>query len=70
MIQAGDFSEFPVVDALQWAFECELPIEVTVGLTMSLTGNYSDESIRAFEKGAWWWMVVNGGEWVDDFLVD
>ena len=45
MLEVGTFAEFPVVDALEWAFECGLPIELTVGLTMSLTGNYSDESI-------------------------
>jgi len=45
MLEVGTSAEFPVVDALEWAFECGLPIELTVGLTMSLTGNYSDESI-------------------------
>eukprot|EP00438_Fugacium_kawagutii_P009964 Skav225764 [mRNA] locus=scaffold3552:221942:223984:- [translate_table: standard] len=38
--------DFSIDKALQWAFQCELPVEVRVGLTMSLTGNRSDEGIN------------------------
>lgn len=37
--------DFSIDKALQWAFQCELPVEVRVGLTMSLTGNHSHEGI-------------------------
>ena len=39
-----DDPTFRINKALTWAFECQLPIEVRIGLTMSLTGNRSDET--------------------------
>eukprot|EP00434_Breviolum_minutum_P020453 symbB.v1.2.018037.t1/scaffold1424.1/size119625/2 len=35
-----------VLNALEWGFECGLPVEIRVGLTMSLTGNLSDDRMN------------------------
>jgi len=41
-----DDPDFYIENALEWGFECGLPVEIRVGLTMSLTGNLSDDRMN------------------------